>query len=73
VPYRSVEELASVWFGWAEMELRHKKHAEALAALAEATLIPSAAKRAKERDAPVQDRLYKFTKLWAFYADLQAR
>lgn len=58
--------------GWAEMELRNKKHAEALAVLAEATVIPPASKRAKEKDAPVQDRLYKFTRLWAFYADLQA-
>ena len=71
VPYKSVDELASIWMGWSEMELRHKKYPEALAVLAEATAVPPASRRAKEKEGPVQDRLYKFTKLWAFYADLQ--
>ncbi|EOD22885.1 hypothetical protein EMIHUDRAFT_40952, partial [Emiliania huxleyi CCMP1516] len=70
-PSRSVDELASIWMGWSEMELRHKKYPEALAVLAEATAVPPASRRAKEKEGPVQDRLYKFTKLWAFYADLQ--
>ena len=73
VPYKVVDDLAAVWMGWAEMELRHKHYDKARAVLAEATMIPPAAKRAKhiEEAGPVQGRLYKTTKLWAFYADLQ--
>jgi len=73
VPFKTVDDLASVWNGWAEMELRHKKYPEALAVMAEATTIPPASKRSKEalQGAPVQGRLFKHTKLWSFYADLQ--
>ena len=73
VPYKTTDDLAAVWMGWAEMELRHKKYEEALKVLAEATAIPPAAKRAAhvEEAGPVQGRLYKHTKLWSFYADLQ--
>ena len=75
VPYKVVDDLAAVWMGWAEMELRHKKYDEALKVLKEATKIPPAAHRAAhvEEAGPVQGRLYKHTKLWSFYADLQAR
>ena len=46
---------------------------QARAVLKEATTIPPAAKRAKavEDNGPVQGRLYKHTKLWAFYCDVQ--
>ena len=74
VPFKTVDDLASVWMAWAEMELRRKKYTEALGVLAEGTAIPPAAKRSKqmEEGGPVQARLYKHTKLWSFYADLQA-
>ena len=73
VPYRTVDDLAAVWMGWAEMELRHKHYEPARAVLREACTIPPAAKRAKhvEESGPVQGRLYKHTKLWAFFADVQ--
>jgi len=73
VPYKAVDDLATVWMGWAEMELRHKKYDEALKVLKEATKIPPAVQRAAhvEEAGPVQGRLYKHTKLWSFYADLQ--
>jgi len=73
VPYKNVDDLAAIWMGWAEMELRGKHYNEALAVLKEACTIPPAAKRTKEAMAngPVQARLHKHTKLWAFYADLQ--
>lgn len=50
-----------------------KNHMEALNVLKEATTLPPASKRTKEAMAngPVQARLHKHTKLWAFYADLQ--
>ena len=72
VPYRTVDELASVWMGWTEMELRHKKYKAAIEVLAEATAIPPASKRRKEVEqaGPVQGRLHRHTKTWAFYADL---
>ena len=73
VPYRTVDDLAAIWIGWAEMELRHKHYEPARAVLKEATTVPSAAKRNKsvEENGPVQGRLYKHTKLWAFYCDVQ--
>jgi pre-mRNA-splicing factor SYF1 len=73
VPFKSVDDLAAVWMGWAEMEIRHKKYDLALSVLKEAVTIPPAAKRGKlaEEGAPVQARLYKHTRLWSFYADLQ--
>ena len=33
MPYKTVDDLAAVWMGWAEMELRHKKYDEALKVL----------------------------------------
>ena len=73
VPYKMVDDLAAVWMGWAEMELRHKHYDLARAALKDATAVPPPSQRAKEREesGPVQGRLYRHTKLWAFYADLQ--
>ena len=73
VPYKSVDDLAAVWMGWAEMELRHKQYEAARAVLKEATAIPPPAMRAKkaEESGPVQARLYKHTKLWTFFCDVQ--
>ena len=73
VPYRTVDDLAAVWIAWAEMELRHKHYAAAREALREATAVPPSARRGVPVDeaAPVQARLHRHTKLWAFYCDLQ--
>ena len=71
VAYRVVDDLAAVWMGWAEMELRHKKYDQARAVLKEATTVPPPSQRSKDESGPVQGRLYRHTKLWAFYADLQ--
>ncbi len=73
VAYKTVNDLAAVWMGWAELELRHKKYTEALAVLAEATAVPRARERARAaaEDAPVQLRLHRHTQLWCFFADLQ--
>ena len=40
VPFKSVDDLAAVWMGWAEMEIRHKKYDLALSVLKEAVAIP---------------------------------
>ena len=73
VPYKTVDDLAAVWIGWAEMELRHQQYELARAVLKEGTAIPPAARRVKavEEGGPVQGKLYRHTKLWALYADLQ--
>jgi pre-mRNA-splicing factor SYF1 len=43
VGYKAVDDLASVWCEWAEMELRHKNFKGALKLMARATAEPSAA------------------------------
>jgi len=72
VPYKTTDDLAAIWMGWAEMELRAKQFELARDVLKEATALPPAAQRSKavEESGPVQGRLYKHTKLWAFYADV---
>ncbi|CAK9877717.1 unnamed protein product [Sphagnum jensenii] len=74
VGYKAVDDLASVWCEWAEMELRHKNFKGALKLMARATAEPSAAVKrivAAEGDAPVQMRVHKSLKLWSFYVDLE--
>jgi len=67
-----VDDLAHVWCEWAEMELRHKKHEEALKLMYQATTPPAGTRVAySDETATVQSRLYKNLKLWSFYADLE--
>ncbi|PIA40996.1 hypothetical protein AQUCO_02300046v1 [Aquilegia coerulea] len=54
VNYKAVDNLASVWCEWAEMELRHKNF-----------------KVLGEGIEPVQMKLHKSLRLWAFYVDLE--
>lgn len=50
VPFRSVEELANVWCGWGEMELKYEQYDRALAVMQRAvTEPPQTAKRRKAR------------------------
>ena len=73
VQFRSADELASVWLERAELELRCKAYGPALALLREATTPPPPAERSKKalESGPVRNRLYRVTRLWAFYADLE--
>eukprot|EP00249_Psilotum_nudum_P021080 c27963_g1_i1 orf=1135-4002(-) len=74
VNYKTVDDLASVWCEWAEMELRHKNFKGACDLMRRATAEPSVAiKRrvAAEGDGPVQMRLYRSLKVWSFYVDLE--
>ncbi|KAF8065563.1 Xab2 [Scenedesmus sp. PABB004] len=74
VPFRYVDDLATVWCEWAEMELRHANYATALDVMRRATAVPARPRKLspdEERQLPVQDRLYRSSKLWAFYADLE--
>ncbi|KAK9933862.1 hypothetical protein M0R45_021035 [Rubus argutus] len=74
VNYKTVDNLASLWCEWAEMELRHKNFRLALELMSRATAEPSVeVKRrvAADGNQPVQMRLHKSLKLWTFYVDLE--
>lgn len=75
INYKSVEDLATLWCEYAEFELRHKKPFNARAVLQKACTVPKAEVRVYRKGGgdrgPVQERLYKSTKLWAFAADLE--
>lgn len=74
VNYKTVDNLASVWCEWAELELRHKNFKEALALMRRATAEPSVeVKRrvAADGNEPVQMKLHKSLRIWSFYVDLE--
>ncbi|XP_020574450.1 pre-mRNA-splicing factor SYF1 [Phalaenopsis equestris] len=74
VNYKTVDNLASVWCEWAEMELRHKNFQAALELMRRSTAEPSVeVKRrvAADGNEPVQMRLHKSLRLWSFYVDLE--
>ncbi|KYQ93672.1 TPR-like helical domain-containing protein [Tieghemostelium lacteum] len=70
VNFRTVDELASLWCEYAEMELRHKCYEKALDLLKRATVSPRKAIQVADSE-PVQKRVFKSTKLWSFYVDLE--
>jgi len=62
VPYKYVDDLATVWCEWAEMELRHNNFKAALELMRRATAAPQRPKKLsqqEERLLPVQERLYR--------------
>ena len=71
VPFKSVAELADMWCGWAEMELRNDNFDMAVDVMAKAT---TAAKRSTvdyfDETLSPQQRVHKSWKLWSFYVDL---
>ncbi|MED6136235.1 hypothetical protein PIB30_054207 [Stylosanthes scabra] len=74
VNYKTVDNLASVWCEWAEMELRHNNSKGALDLMRRATAEPSVeVKRrvAADGNEPVQMKLHKSLRLWSFYVDLE--
>ena len=75
VGFKYVDDLASVWCEWAEMELRHKNYKRALSLMRRATETPPTHGRRhgaqEEREGPVQGRLYRSLKLWSFHCDLE--
>eukprot|EP00878_Enallax_costatus_P012117 GHUV01012650.1.p1 GENE.GHUV01012650.1~~GHUV01012650.1.p1 ORF type:complete len:629 (+),score=144.11 GHUV01012650.1:374-2260(+) len=74
VPYKYVDDLATVWCEWAEMELRHNNFKSALDLMQRGTAAPQRPRKLspdEERKLPVQERLYRSSKLWSFYADLE--
>ncbi|XP_058768920.1 uncharacterized protein LOC131642717 [Vicia villosa] len=74
VNYKTVDNLASVWCEWAELELKHRNFKGALELMRLATAEPSVEvklKVAADGNQPVQMRLHKSLRLWTFYADLE--
>ena len=71
VAYVRVDDLATVWCEWSEMELRNDNEKEALQILKRATAIPGARINYHDESETVQRRLHKSLKLWSMYADLE--
>ena len=71
VPFKSVAELAEMWCGWAELELRNENFAQAVAIVAKATQAPKRSNVNYFDDTlSPQQRVHKSWKLWSFYVDL---
>ena len=70
VAYKHLDDLASVWCAWVEFEVRHKNFKEAINMLENAVALPSKAQRS-DLNLPLHKRLYRSTKLWSLYADLE--
>ena len=71
VAYLKVDDLASVWCEWVEMELRNNAHEEALKLLQRATAPPPRKVSYHDDAETVQMRLHKSLKIWSLYADLE--
>ncbi|KAF2879813.1 hypothetical protein ILUMI_26340 [Ignelater luminosus] len=71
VQYVKVDDLATVWCEWAEMEIRNECYDEALKLMHKATVLPSRKVAYHDDTETVQARLYKSLKLWSMYADLE--
>lgn len=70
VPFRAVDDLASIWCEWIEMELRHWEYDGALKVSRQAVGEKKAAALRSDKDL-VQNRIYRSTKLWALCVDLE--
>eukprot|EP00742_Colponemidia_sp_Colp-10_P004229 GILJ01004512.1.p1 GENE.GILJ01004512.1~~GILJ01004512.1.p1 ORF type:complete len:874 (-),score=189.95 GILJ01004512.1:763-3384(-) len=68
VNFKGIDDLATVWCEWAEMEMRHEKYDEALKVMRTAVRPPRGA--LANRDL-VQSRVHKSVKLWSLYVDLE--
>ncbi|XP_072382235.1 pre-mRNA-splicing factor syf1 homolog [Diabrotica undecimpunctata] len=71
VSYVKVDDLATVWCEWAEMEIRNENYDEALRLMHKATVMPSRKVAYHDDTETVQSRLYKSLKVWSMYADLE--
>lgn len=74
VNYKTVDNLASVWCEWAEIELKHENFKGALDLMRRATAEPSVEVKRKvavDGNQPVQMKLHKSLRLWTFYVDLE--
>jgi pre-mRNA-splicing factor SYF1 len=70
VNFRGVDDLASAWCEWIEMELRHREYDLALKVARQAVGQKKASALRTDKDV-VQNRIYRSTKLWSLCADLE--
>ncbi|KAF2073657.1 hypothetical protein CYY_005042 [Polysphondylium violaceum] len=70
INFKTVDDLASLYCEYAEMELRHKNFEQAIEILKRATVSPKKHIHIADSE-PVQKRVFKSIKLWTFYADLE--
>jgi pre-mRNA-splicing factor SYF1 len=74
VPYSAVDDLATVWCEWGELELRQQNFGGALSLMRRATTEPPRSPGLQQTNSellPVQGRVFKSLKLWTFYCDLE--
>jgi pre-mRNA-splicing factor SYF1 len=76
IPYKKVDDLAEVWCEWAEMEIRNGNYDAALRIMNRASVAPKTAAAVKaisfyDETLPVQKRLFKSSRFWSFYIDLE--
>ena len=74
VPYSTLDDLATVWCEWGELELRQQNFGGALSLMRRATTEPPRSPGLRQKKSellPVQDQLFKSLKLWTFYCDLE--
>jgi len=76
IPLRKVDDLAEIWCEWAEIEIRNQNFEAALRIMNRASAAPKTAAAVKavsfyDESLPVQKRLFKSSKVWSFYIDLE--
>ncbi|KAJ8300429.1 hypothetical protein KUTeg_021948 [Tegillarca granosa] len=71
VPYKHVDDLASLWCEWCEMEIRHENYEETLKLMQKVTTPPPHKVSYHDENETVQDRVHKSLKVWSLYADLE--
>ena len=69
--FRTVDDLASIYCFWVEMELQRENHEEALAVARKAVLEPQRRRRLHKEQIPVQEKVHRSSKLWSLYLDLE--
>jgi len=70
VNFRAVDDLASAWCEWVEMELRHREYDRALQTARQAVGQKRNLALKVDKDI-VQNRIYRSTKLWSLSVDLE--
>jgi len=73
VNYKQVNDLASVWCAWIETELVRENYVKALELCRRCTTEPPMKRKRDQQNGAdtVQKRLFRSTRLWALYADLE--
>lgn len=69
--FKTVDDLACVYCFWVEMELQREHHEEALNVARQAVLEPARRRRLTKEQIPVQEKVYRSSKLWSLYLDLE--